>query len=93
MSFAAILLICAMPVDPGQCDITSAVDLISTVVASELGCTTGWQEMIARGSLREGIGERFYIKTLCLRTEDPTIVGFGQPDTRGYLASRRVIDK
>ena len=67
MSFTAILLICSTPVVPGTCNEASAIDLISTNVASELGCTTGWQELIARGSLREGIGERFYIKTLCRR--------------------------
>ena len=67
MGFTAILLICSMPVAPDSCTESSAIDMISTNVASELGCNTGWQEMIARGSLREGVGERVYLKTLCRR--------------------------
>ena len=70
MSFKAILLICAMPVDPEICTEKSAVDVITTVVQSELGCNVGWEETIARGSLREGIGERFYIKTACQRRSE-----------------------
>ena len=68
MHFTAILLVCVMPVLPGACDETNAIDVISTSVASELGCTMGWQELMARGSLREGIGDRFYIRTLCRRS-------------------------
>ena len=67
MGFTAILLICALPIDPGTCDERAAIDMISIHVTSELGCNVGWQEMIARSSLREGIGERFYVKTLCRR--------------------------
>ena len=79
MSFTAILLVCAMPVLPGSCDESNAFDLISTSVASELGCTMGWQELIARGSLREGIGERLYIKTLC-RRNGPIVVRRAKTD-------------
>jgi hypothetical protein len=67
MHFTAILLVCSLPVASASCNEASAVDLISMGVASELGCTHGFQEMIARGGLRNGIGERFYIKTLCRR--------------------------
>lgn len=67
MTFTAVLLVCVMPVVADTCDEMSAVDVISTNVASELGCGKGFEEMIARGSLREGIGDRFYIKTLCRR--------------------------
>ena len=66
-TFTAILLVCAMPVDPGRCSAASALDLVSISVAFESGCNVGWQEMMARSSLREGLGERFYIKTLCRR--------------------------
>lgn len=67
MSVTAILLVCAMPVVPDSCTENTALDLMSSTVSSELACATGWQEMIARGSLREGIGERFWIKTECRR--------------------------
>ena len=86
MSFTAILLVCAMPVLPGSCDESNAFDLISTSVASELGCTMGWQEMIARGSLREGIGEKFYIKTLCRRNGPMLLV---RPKTGLEAENRR----
>lgn len=82
MTFTAILLVCAMPVDPGRCNEVSALDLISTVVSSELGCNTGWQEVMARGSLREGIGERFYIKTLCRKNAETA-----SPATRSEIVA------
>ena len=63
MGFTAIILVCALPVSPGSCDESSAFDVVSTHVASELGCTKGWQEFVARGSLSDGIGEKFYIRT------------------------------
>ena len=66
-SFTAIVLVCLLPVAPDGCDEGSAVDVMSTNVASELGCTSGWQEIIARGSLREGLGGKLYLKTLCRR--------------------------
>ena len=82
MSFVAVLLVCAMPVVTESCTENTAVDRIAVIVASELGCTTGWQEMIARGSLRDGIGDRFYIKTLCLRTGNTGFVAHLQVDDR-----------
>lgn len=66
-SFTAIVLVCLLPVAPDGCDERTAVDVMSTSVASELGCTSGWQEIIARGSLREGLGDKLYLKTLCRR--------------------------
>ena len=66
-AFTAILLVCAMPVDPGRCDEAFALDLISISVDSELGCNIGWQQIMARSSLGEGLGERFYIKARCRR--------------------------
>jgi hypothetical protein len=56
-----------------DCSENNAVDIMSTRVANELGCTSGWQEIIARGALKEQMngGESetgaTYIKTLCRR--------------------------
>lgn len=66
-SFTAIVLVCLLPVQPEACDETTALDVMSTSVPSELGCASGWQEIIARGSLREGLGEKLYVRTLCRR--------------------------
>ncbi len=71
-AFTAIVLICLMPVQPDACDEHTAIDVISTRVASELGCATGWQESIARGSLREGLGDKLYLRTLCRRSVRPS---------------------
>jgi hypothetical protein len=37
------------------------------VVNSELGCTTGWQEVVGRSALRDDIGKTAYVKTICRR--------------------------
>ncbi len=39
-------------------------------VANELGCATGWQEIIARTDLREDIGKTAYLKTECRRVKE-----------------------
>ncbi len=41
--------------------------MFKTKVASEIGCATGWQEIIARSEVREGVGRTAYLKTLCRR--------------------------
>ena len=68
--FAAIILICIKSVTQDACDETNAVDVLSKRVSSELGCATGWQEVIARGALREGLASDTYIKTVCRRIPD-----------------------
>ena len=65
--FAAIVLICLGSTPVQQCDENSAVVLRSTHVNNELGCTSGWQEIIARGGLQESLKNGNYIKTLCRR--------------------------
>ncbi|WP_147385871.1 hypothetical protein [Oleomonas cavernae] len=64
-SFVAIVLVCLKPVSPEACDEKTAVDYMSTTVSSELHCTMGWQEAIAGTTLRQGIGETTYLKTIC----------------------------
>lgn len=71
--FQAIILVCLSTVSQQDCSENNAVDMISTRVANELGCANGWQEIIARGALKEqmnsGDGQNggTYIKTLCRR--------------------------
>ena len=43
----------------------SAVEMRSIVVGNELGCTQGWQELIAREP--QASGEPVYLKTVCRR--------------------------
>lgn len=68
-AFTAIILVCQLSTPPQACDETHAVDVISTRVENQFACMRGLQEGIARGALREGIGETLYVKTLCRRTE------------------------
>jgi hypothetical protein len=63
--FVAIILICLNAVPSDRCDETSAVDVLSTVVDNELGCVSGWQEVIGRSALREEIGKTAYVRTIC----------------------------
>jgi hypothetical protein len=64
-AFTAIILVCQLSTPPQACDEAHAVDVISTHVESQFACLHGGQEAVARGALREGVGETLYIKTLC----------------------------
>jgi hypothetical protein len=67
--FTAVVLVCQLSTTPaGVCDESNAIDVISTHVESELGCSLGWQEIIARGALKEGLDKDLYVKTLCRRS-------------------------
>jgi hypothetical protein len=67
--FAAVLLVCLASVSREECTEDNAVEVRSIAVDNELGCTRGWEELIARGpgDLREGAP--VYLKTLCRRVE------------------------
>ena len=65
--FVAVILICLKSIPAEQCDDKTALDVQSTVVQNELGCLTGWQESIARSSLRKDIGVTAYVTTRCER--------------------------
>jgi hypothetical protein len=65
--FLAIVLVCATSVASEECDESRALDVRSVRVANELGCTQGWQEIIARSPLREDVGTTTYLKTACRR--------------------------
>ena len=65
--FVAIILICMNSVAIEQCDERTAADVMSTVVESELGCATGWQDVIARSPLGREVGTSAYVRTICRR--------------------------
>jgi hypothetical protein len=65
--FTALVLVCQLSTPPQSCDESRAIDVISTRVESEFACMRGFQESMARGALREGLGETVYMKTQCVR--------------------------
>ena len=75
-AFQAIILVCLATTPKPDCAENNAVDVMSTRVSNELGCTSGWQEIIARGALKErmatteGSASETYIKTLCKRVKE-----------------------
>lgn len=65
--FIAIILICMNSVAVDQCTEQTAADVMSTVVQNELGCATGWQDVIARSPLGKEVGTTAYVRTICRR--------------------------
>jgi hypothetical protein len=68
--FQAIVLICLATTPRDACDDNTAIVFRSVHVDNELGCTTGWQEIIARGGLRESLANGNYMKTRCRREKN-----------------------
>jgi len=67
-AFTAVILVCQLSTPPQACDEAHAVDVISTHVANQFACMHGSQEAVARGALREGVGDTLYVKTICRRS-------------------------
>lgn len=65
--FSAIVLICLASTPRADCADENAIVFRSVHVNNELGCTSGWQEIVARGALRENLKGGNYMKTLCRR--------------------------
>jgi hypothetical protein len=65
--FSAIILICLTSVAPADCTEETAADVMSIGAESELTCTSGWQDVVARSPLAQEIGTTAYVKTLCRR--------------------------
>ena len=66
-AFQAIVLVCLAKTAVDQCDETTALDVLSTLVDNELQCTMGWQDLIARSPLSADVGRTVYIRTICRR--------------------------
>ena len=69
--FVAVILVCLDSVAPSACDETTAADVMSNEVNSELDCESGWQEVIGRSARAGEIGHGAYVKTLCHRIRQP----------------------
>ncbi len=81
--FVAIILVCLNSTPADRCTEETAADVMSTIVRSELQCTTGWQEVVGRSALRDEIGKTAYVKTIC-RRDAPAPPGNGRTGgTRG----------
>jgi hypothetical protein len=68
--FIAIILICQVSLPPDRCTEDTARDVMSIRVDNELGCTSGWQDVVARTAFADDIGVGSYVKTLCRRAAD-----------------------
>ncbi len=68
--FFAIVFVCAATTPVEACDDASALDVRVVTVGNELGCTSGWQEIVARTGLQPGEGT--YLKTACRRRRPST---------------------
>lgn len=65
--FEAVILVCQKSIAADQCDEHTAVEVRSVHVASELGCFSGWQEVIAR-AVQDGDTAETYTRTICRRS-------------------------
>ncbi len=68
-TFLAVVLVCANTVAQEACTDGTALEVRKVRVGNELGCTSGWQEIIARTDLRDAIGRTAYLKTACRRVK------------------------
>ena len=68
-AFIAVVLVCASGIAQEACTDARALEVRKVRVASELGCTSGWQEIIARTERRDEIGRSAYLKTECRRVK------------------------
>ena len=70
-AFIAVVLVCANGLAQNECTDDRAIEVRKVRVANELGCTSGWQEIIARTDLRDEVGKTSYLKTECRRVKEP----------------------
>jgi hypothetical protein len=66
--FQAVILICLNSVPSDQCTEATATDVLSKHVETELGCASGWQEVIGRSAQAYEIGHDAYVRTICRRS-------------------------
>lgn len=66
--FQAIILICLATLPADACNEQTATDVLSKHVANELGCVSGWQDVIARAPQAQDAGRDVYVRTICRRS-------------------------
>jgi hypothetical protein len=83
--FVAIILICQLSLPAEACDEASARDVMSIRVDNEIGCTTGWQDVVGALAARRRCRQRK------LRQDDlpSRRGGAGQPQMRTRREPRR----
>lgn len=70
-AFIAVVLVCAHGIPQEACTDDLASEVRKVRVTNELGCASGWQEIIARTDLSEEVGKTTYLKTECRRVKLP----------------------
>jgi hypothetical protein len=68
-SFIAIILICQMSLPSDDCNEANARAVMLVRADNQIGCTNGWQDVVARSPLADDIGKASYVKTICRRAE------------------------
>jgi hypothetical protein len=68
--FQANILICLNSIPSDQCTEETATDVMSKHVETELGCASGWQEVIGRSAQAYEIGRDVYVRTICRRSRE-----------------------
>jgi hypothetical protein len=68
-SFVALILICQMSLPSDACGETSARGVTLVGADNEIGCTAGWQDVMARSPLADDIGGGSCVKAICRRAE------------------------
>jgi hypothetical protein len=64
----AIILVCLGTVFPDQHAEQPAIAGVSKHVDTGLGCSSGWQHVIARSAQGDNVGPDPYARTLCCRS-------------------------
>jgi hypothetical protein len=72
--FQAIILICLAAMPSDRCTEQTAVTVLSKHVDSELGCFSGWQDVIARSAQADGVGRDVYVRTICRESAERAAV-------------------
>jgi hypothetical protein len=66
--FQAIILICLAGVPAESCTEETATEVLSKHVENELGCVSGWQDVIARTAQAQDVGRQVYVRTVCRKS-------------------------
>jgi hypothetical protein len=51
-----------------SCTEETATEVLSKHVENELGCVSGWQDVIARSAQAQDVGRQAYVRTVCRKS-------------------------
>lgn len=66
--FQAVILLCLSSIPADACTEETATEMLSKPVENELGCVSGWQDVIARSAQAADVGREVYVRTICRRS-------------------------